>query len=92
MTPQEGEHYKALYEQGIQIINAMDKQNDGLQFLIDEKDKEIIDFANWIIANEYEPIASRTKWSADMAITSYTTEELYTQFRAAGCSAKNNGA
>lgn len=39
-----------------------------------------IEFSNWIIENDYEPIASRTKWSSDMAITSYTTKELYEKF------------
>lgn len=31
--------YKELYEQGLVIINELSKQNDGLQLLIDEKQK-----------------------------------------------------
>lgn len=78
---QETEHYKGLYEQGCQIIDAMDKQNDELQSYIQDLEKEPVKFADFIKEIGWEKYKEGWCQAGGSNGWHCTTEELYLRFR-----------
>lgn len=83
---EENQYYKDLYEKGLITIDALDKQcdelkkqNDGLQLLIQDKDKEAISFAEWI--KGWIELDNNSEWISNEG-DNYTSKELYLKFTA----------